>query len=44
MRNQVTQPWGPGYGPQAVAMQTPPHAAKLSSIASGPIQTPDVGQ
>ena len=35
--------WGPGYGPQAAAMHTPPHAAHLSSTARGPIQTPDVG-
>ena len=33
---------GPGYGPQAAAMHTPPHAANLSSTARGPIQTPDV--
>jgi hypothetical protein len=35
--------WGPGYGPQAAAMHTLPHAAHLSSTARGPIQTPDVG-
>ena len=34
--------WGPGYGPQAAAMHTLPHAAQLSSTARGPIQTPDV--
>ena len=34
--------WGPGYGPQAAAMHTLPHAAHLSSTARGPIQTPDV--
>jgi hypothetical protein len=33
---------GPGYGPQAAAMHTLPHAAHLSSTARGPIQTPDV--
>ena len=34
--------WGPGYGLQAAAMHTLPHAAHLSSTARGPIQTPDV--
>ena len=34
---------GAGYGPQAAAMHTLPHAAHLSSTARGPIQTPDVG-
>ena len=34
---------GPGYGPQAAAMHTLPHAAHLSSTVRGPIQTPDVG-
>jgi len=33
---------GAGYGPQAAAMHTLPHAAHLSSTARGPIQTPDV--
>jgi hypothetical protein len=33
---------GAGYGPQAAAMRTLPHAAHLSSTVRGPIQTPDV--
>jgi hypothetical protein len=33
---------GAGYGPQAAAMHTLPHAAHLWSTARGPIQTPDV--
>ena len=41
-KNESVEQWGPGYGPQAAAMQPPPHAATLSSKASGPIQTPDV--
>ncbi len=32
----------PGYGPQAAAMHTPPHAAHLSSTARGPNQNRDV--
>ena len=34
---------GAGYGPQAAAMRTLPHAAHLYSTVRGPIQTPDVG-
>ena len=33
---------GAGYGPQAAAMRTLPHAAHLYSTVRGPIQTPDV--
>ena len=33
---------GPGYGPQAAAMHTLPHAANLCRYGRGPIQTPDV--
>jgi hypothetical protein len=36
--------WGPGYGPQAAAMHTLPHAAMLCRYGRGPIQTPDVRQ
>ena len=42
LKNESVEQWGPGYGPQAAAMHTPPHAATLSSKASGPIQTPNV--
>ena len=40
---EMIEQWVPGYGPQAAAMHTLPHAAHLSSTARGPIQNPDVG-
>ena len=39
---EMIEQWVPGYGPQAAAMHTLPHAAHLSSTARGPIQNPDV--
>ena len=42
MKQKRGEQWGPGYGPQAAAMHTPPHAANLFRCGRGPIQNPDV--
>jgi len=42
MKQKRGEQWGPGYGPQAAAMHTPPHAAMPCRYGRGPIQTPDV--
>ena len=43
-KNESVEQGVPGYGPQVVAMQAPPHAATYTGTAVGRRLNPDVRQ